>query len=199
MTRTFAVPEALTVIVALACAPLVPLTACQDGPGDPPAAPDQDDASYEVIPPRTWNLIGNGATAGHDELWVEVVPPPDVEQIRPWIGDQPGELLAPDGDAFAGAVDIAGLGPGEHVMLLQADGADVAFAAVPFLRSHPLYLLTSVDWDDSDIVDHELEWHLELHEDHEHLRLTQFVGPYTFTDPYLAADRTEALVDWLDT
>ena len=200
MTRSF--PGLATLLALAPLAPLAPLLSSCPGhaedPGAPPAAPDQDDPDFDVTPPRAWNLIANGATPGHDELQIEVIAPADVEQIRPWLADEPGDLLDGNGATFTGVVDISGLPPGQHQVLLQADGGEVAFAAVPFLRSHPLYVLTSVDWDRSDIEGHELDWHLALHQDHEHLRITQFVGAYTFTDPAVSAERTAELVDWLD-
>ncbi len=187
-------PLLLTLITGvLAC----PTEEVPDDPGDPPAAPAENDAAYDVTPIRTWNLVANAATDGHDVLDLEVVAPPDVGEIRPWLAGEPGDLLVADGDAFRGEVDIASLAAGSHELLLQADGDDIAFAVLPFVRSHPLYILTTVDWDDPDIADHELEWHEQLHEDHPHLRLTEFVGPYTFTESSVSAERAAELVEWL--
>lgn len=163
----------------------------------PPTAPEENDPAFSIEPIRSWNLIGNGATAGHDSVDLEVLAPAGVAEIVPWLDDERGVPLDPDGDAFVGTVDIAGLAAGHHEILLQADGEDIAFAVVEFVRSHPLYILTTVDWDDADISDNELAWHLALHEDHPNLLLTEFVGPYTFTEDNVSEERADELVDWL--
>jgi len=182
---------------------LFPLTACDDETSgtdptdDPPQAPDENDPAYTLGPVRTWNLVGNTATEGHDEIVLEVVAPPDVGEIRAWLDDEVLVTLEPDSDAFRSDVDISGLDPGRYEILLQADGDDLAFAAIEFLRSQPLYIFTSVDWDDADISDNELDWHLSLHDAHPRLLLTEFVGPYTFTEDNTDEERRGELVDWL--
>ncbi len=163
----------------------------------PPTAPAENDPDFFVSTIRMWNLVGNAATEGHDELSLEVVAPSGVAEVRPWVDGAPRDPLQPDGDTFAADLDISGLEPGWHEILLQADGADTAFAVLEFARSHPLYILTSVDWDDADISDNELAWHLTLHEDHPELLLTEFVGPYTFTEDNVSEERADELVQWL--
>ncbi len=163
-----------------------------------PAAPSGDnDPAFEIRRVQEWYLIGNDLTAGEDELQVEVVAPAGTKFVDLWIGDQPGVRLADAGDAFRQIVDIAELAPGTYDVLLAADGSDTAFAKLTFTRSHPLYVLVSTDWDDPDNTDHVLELQEKLHAEHPELKLTHFVGPYTFTAPEVTPERRQVLADWV--
>ena len=169
------------------------------GCGEPtaPVAPDSDDPAFTVDVDRAWSLVANDLTPGHDSLGWSVEAPSGVSEIEVWLD---GELAwgGSGGPSFDGTIDVAGLPPGDYELLFAAQGADMAFARRSLVRSHPLYVLVTVDWDQSNTVDHELEWQEGLHADHPALRLTHFVGPYTFTDPAVAPDRVDLLVAWLE-
>jgi hypothetical protein len=182
-----------TLVLALLALPLL-LAACVAE--TPPAAPDVEDPNFEAVLGRTWNLAPDGLIEGHRLLdWV-VEAPEGVESVAVWLeGEQVSRLAG--GPTFAGTVELEGLAPGEYELLFAEKGAEVAFAMRTFLVSAPLYVLISVDWDRADTIDSELAWQEELHADHPALRLTHFVGPWTFTEPEMAADRMELLVDWL--
>ncbi len=168
------------------------------GCGDPtpPAAPDSDDAAFTVDVDRVWSLVPNDLTTGHDSLGWSAQAPDGVAAVEIWLD---GELVAQveGGPGFDGAVDVSAVAVGEHELLFAAAGADTAFARRSVVRSHPLYVLVSVDWDQANTLDHELEWQEGLHADHPALRLTHFVGPYTFTDPAVPPERVDLLVAWL--
>lgn len=182
---------ATCVIAASACG------SADDPPGDKPAAPAQNDASYGIDGFRDWYLVGNDLTPGNEELAFLVVPPDGTGYIDMWLDDEPGERLdIQDGQHFR-IMDITDLPAGVHEVLLAADGSDTAFARVTFNRTHPLYVIVTTDWDDADTSDAALSLQDDLHAEHEDLVLTHFVGPYTFTDPTVTPERREVLVDWL--
>ena len=101
------------------------------------------------------------------------------------------------GGRFVHERDLTDMPPSEHEVVLAADGAEVGFAAFPLVRTHPLYVVVSTDWDDPDNNDHSLELQEELHTAHPALLLTHFVGPYSFTDPSVSADRRALLAGWV--
>ncbi len=203
MRRTASLRAAPLLVLSLLLAP-----ACggggagdddDDGPSvTPPIAPDQNDPAYTVGRIRNWYLIGNDLTPGQDQLEVQVVAPAGVELVDLWIDQEPGIRLAKTADDFRQLVDISALGPGEHQVLLAADQSDTAFALVTFQRSHPLYVLVTNDWDDPDNSDDSIALQEQLHEEHAELRMTHFVGPYTFTDPSVSTERADYLADWLE-
>lgn len=180
---------------------IVLLVACggdDSGPSaTPPAAPTENDPAFTIEQVRDYYLIGNDATPGQDELIIQVIAPDGVETVDVWLDGGPGIRLADAVDGFAQALDIAELEVGEHELLLAADGADTAFARVTFQRTHPLYVLVTTDWDDPDNNEESLSLQEELHEEHPELRLTHFVGPYTFTDPVIAPERVTRMVEWV--
>jgi hypothetical protein len=183
----------VSLLLAVACAETdVPL------PDHAPGAPSKaDEAGFTIEGLKSWYLVGNTLTPGDDLLEMSIETAEPVEVIDLWVDRE----FAARGHASGGRVDIAvdieALEPGEHEVLLAADGADFAFAQRFFRRSHPLYVVVSNDWDNADNGDPMLERQERLHERHPALLLTHFVGPYTFTDPSLSAARREFLVDWV--
>ena len=190
--------------LVLALAALAALGACggPDGPpppsATPPAAPATDDPAFTVTRVRDWYLISNDLTPGQDQLYVEVAAPDGVEYVDAWVAGQPGVRLQrqPDGH-FLQVFDLVDLGPGDYDVLLSADGADTGFARLTFHRSYPLYVIVSTDYDFSDPSDQALARMDSFHSQHTELRITHFVGPYTFTDPALTDERRQQIVDWL--
>ena len=162
----------------------------------PPAAPGEDDPAYAVGELVSWALVGDPVTPGTDALELRVTPPPDVDGVVAWLDGEDVGDLAPGEGAFELTLGLLDVPIGEHELLLALPGAEVAFAAHRFVRSHPLYVFVSVDWDRANTSDGELAWQSGLHVEHPALRLTQFVGPYTFTDPDVDG-REQLLVDWL--
>jgi hypothetical protein len=146
---------------------------------------------------RAWSLIGNALTPGHDRMDVVVTAPSDVRWVHLWLDDRKPVLLKRFGAEFRASIDVADLAAGAHQVLLNANGRKLAFAKADFVRSHPLYVFVSNDWDDPDNEDATLERQQRLHAEHPELRLTHFVGPYTFTDPSVSAERAEYLTSWV--
>jgi len=183
---------------ALVCLLVGVLFSCS-GPNETiiPVAPPSDAAGWNLTVARLWSAVGDGLTPAHDTLRVEVAGNGSGLPLFLWVdGDSSWELEASSGDqSFDLPLDQ--LPPGEHELLLAEQGAEVALVAREFITSHPLYVVTSIDWDSSDTADGELAWQEELHADHPRLKLTHLVGPYTWTDPELSVERQDLLRDWL--
>ena len=179
------------------------LVACggEDGPppprAEPPAAPAENDPAYAVAGVRDWNLVGNAATPGHDELYLDVTAPAGVEYIDVWVAGRPGERLVLQDGVFLANIAIGDLPAGTHDILLAADGATTAFARLPLRRSHPYYVLMSTDWDFGDPSTQALQRQDNMHDEHPELLLTHFIGPYTFTDPAVTPARRAELAAWV--
>ena len=192
---------------ASVCLISVVLAACGGGDSDDttddlgprPSDPTSNDPAYAVAGVHGWYAIGNAGTAGDDTLRLSVTAPAGVETIAAWIDDRPGVLLARGADRFARDLDLADLGPGDHEVALAADGADVAFAVATFRRTHPLYVVIATDWDFADPSTGALNYQDTLHANHADLKLTHFVGPYTFTDPAVDEARRAELATWVQT
>lgn len=178
------------------------LVACggSSGPRDEkPAAPAVNDPAYAIRPAlKPWYLVGNAATAGQDVMTIIVDAPAGTDTIDAWVADLPPIRLRETEDgAFGAQVSLATLPAGAYDILLAADGKSTAFADVRFHRSAPYYVLVTTDWDFSDPGQLAISYQSQLHLDHPELRMTHFVGPYTFTDPAITPDRQAALVAWL--
>jgi hypothetical protein len=178
------------------------LAACSDSgeppihDGEPEAPSKTDDSRFQLAGARGWYLVGNALTPGDDKLEFTVTGQAQVIDL--WIdGRYVKRATRGSGNRFAFSIDIRALGVGAHRALLAADGERIAFAAVSFQRSHPLYVVVSNDWDDPDNGDDKLERQERLHARHPSLLLTHFVGPYTFTDPAVSPARRAKLVSWV--
>lgn len=185
------------VLVAL----LTAAAGCTDesgAPGGAPLHPGKADSPFEVSGARSWYLVGDALTRGHDRIELAVTgPSDDANRVHLWLdGEHVDSARRTDG-RWELAYDLAALPAGEHELLLSADDSRYAFAAVPFKRSHPLYVAVSNDWDTGDHGDDKLERQDRLHARHPHLVMTHFVGPYTFTDPTVSASRAQHLVSWV--
>lgn len=176
------------------------LVACSET-GEPPVdeaepeAPTKEDGAFQVAGARGWYLAGNALTPGQDKLEFTVAGNASVVDL--WIDGRYTKRATKVGGKFTFSIDIRQLPAGPHRALLAADGARVAFAALPFQKSHPLYVVVSNDWDDPDNGDDKLERQERLHARHPELLLTHFVGPYTFTDPSVSPARRARLVEWV--
>ena len=182
----------------LAAAALVAACGGESGPGGRPTAPAENDPDYRIERVRDWMLIGNAVTAGQDEIEIQVFTPAGVSTVDVWLDDQPGVRLDRAGEGeFRQVLQAGELEVGEHELLFAADGEETAFARRVVRRSHPLYLVVTNDWDDGDNSDASLEQQERLHGFHPELRMTHFVGPYTYTDPTVTPERRQVLTDWV--
>lgn len=174
--------------------------ACGGDGEDPrlaPAAPGENDAAYAVTGLRNWYLVGNDLTPGNDRLDVRVTAPAGVAEIELWIDGEGPLALTADGADFIGSFDVAAQPAGDHQLLFAADRAPTAFARHTLRRSHPIYVIVSNDWDDPDNSNLVLQLQEELHASHPELKLTHFIGPYTFTAPEVSPARRIELVNWV--
>ncbi|MBS1119624.1 MAG: hypothetical protein H6Q90_1852 [Deltaproteobacteria bacterium] len=163
-----------------------------------PAAPDSNDPAFTVRSVKDWYLIGDAATPGQDGMTIFVDAPTGTDYVDAWVGDLPPVRLydQPDG-SFANQLSLADVPAGTHDILFAANGSTSAFARIAFRRSAPYYVLVSTDWDFSDPGDFVIGYQNQMHREHPSLRMTHFVGPYTFTDPVVTATRQATLVTWL--
>ncbi len=185
---------------ALLAVPILAAIACggSEGPSDtPPTAPADNDPAYSIERAQAWYLIGNELTPGQDQLDIEVRAPAGTHTVDLWLDGGAGQRLRRLDASFGASLDLTDVGPGAHELLLAADGGDEAFARVEFNRSHPLYVVVSTDWDDPDNTDDALRLQEELHESHPGLKITHFVGPYTFTDPDMSEERRSLQAEWV--
>lgn len=206
MPRLIPSPALLRACVAVSVASLS-LLACAPGPADddvppplgdsPPMAPADDDPAFEIAGLEAWYLIGNELTEGEDALTLSVLAPSDVVVVDAWVDGEGHRLTAGGDGTFALDLDISDVAPGEIDVLLVADGADTAFARRTFTRTHPLYVLVGTDWDDPDNAPLTYAHQEELHEQFEELRITHFLGPYTYTDPATPDERRAYVTGWL--
>lgn len=181
------------------------LTACgEDGIGPPrqtpPAAPAANDGRFAIEGVHLWYLIGNALTPGQDTISIAVTAPAEVEVVDVWVAGGAGQRLTadPGGQRFTGELAIAALGPGEHDILIAADGAATAAARVVFNRTHPLYFILSTDWDFPEPGQGALDYHDRIRTDHPTVKYTHFIGPYSFTAPAVTVpdERKAELAAW---
>lgn len=177
------------------------LTACGDPDPNPtpPSAPAENDPAYVISGAQPWWIVADAATPTTDDLMTVIVEPPSgTDFIDLWVGDLPVVRLDDIGDGKLGAqITVTDLPLGDHDILLAANGKTTAFAKLPLHRSAPYYVLVTTDWDFSDPGARSLTYQDAMHSTHPEIRITHFVGPYTFTDPAVTAARQQELVTWL--
>ncbi len=167
-------------------------------PTDSPDEPGKEDGvGFQVSGAKAWYLVGNQLTPGDDQLELSIQGPADTQVVDLWLDRKFSSRVRASNGAVHFSLDLANVAIGEHQILLAADGAHIAFSAIRFRRSHPLYIAVSNDWDNADNGDPMLERQVRLHARHPELVVTHFVGPYTFTDPSVSAARRRFLVDWV--
>jgi hypothetical protein len=163
----------------------------------PPVAPSANDVRFTIAGVRRFALIGDGLTEGHDTIVIEVDAPAQVERVDVWVAGRAGVRLDGDDGHFRGSIAIGDLPAGTHEVLLAADGSERAFARITFERVHPYYVLMTTDWDYAEPSDQALARIDRMHEAHPDVRMTHFVGPYTFTDPAVSIERRMQIASWL--
>jgi hypothetical protein len=180
---------------------VVLLAACA---GSEPAIPDdvtppskEDSGEYTLSGARAWYLVGNELTPGDNTLQLAIKGPSSTSVVDLFLDGHYVKRAHRTSTGWKFTVDLTAVAPGDHSVLLAADGSSQAFAQVKFKRSHPLYVAVSNDWDTGDHGDDKLERQDRLHTNHPRMVLTHFVGPYTFTDPTVTPARAQYLVQWL--
>lgn len=165
----------------------------------PPSAPSENDPAYVITGAQPWWIVANKATPVTDDLMTVIVDPPGgTDYIDLYVGDLPVVRLDDIGDGKLGTqITVTELPLGDHDILLAANGSKTAFAKLPLHRSAPYYVVVTTDWDFSDPGDRVNAYQETMHMTHPELRITHFVGPYTFTDPAVTPARQQQLVTWL--
>lgn len=193
--------SAVIAVSVLACGTQAAPTGSEPGVDAPfPMSPGKADsvaAGYSVSGVPAWSIVGNALTPGQEQIAIEVSVPSDVKYAHVFLDESPGVSIKKVDGRWRVSLDVGGLEPGEHQLLFSANGRNQAFAKLTFTRSHPVYVFVSNDWDDSDNEDPTLERQERLHKEHPALKLTHFVGPYTFTDPAVSAERAAFLASWV--
>ncbi|HLU64994.1 MAG TPA: hypothetical protein VKZ63_01885, partial [Kofleriaceae bacterium] len=121
----------LLALLGTACSAATP-----PAPTDAPAPPTKaDEAGFQLAGPRSYYLVGDALTPGDDLLEIEVATAQPVDVVDLWIDRSFAGRAFLDGGAALLTADISDLPPGEHEILLAADGAPFAFAQRFFRRS----------------------------------------------------------------
>jgi hypothetical protein len=161
---------------------------CQKASSDPP---------LRICELRRWYLIGNPLTPGHDSLHFTVDRNKAFHLTKIELDNEVAGSIINTSQGYKITIDISGLDAGSHSLTLFASNKAKPILRWRFVRSHPLYVLFTTDWDSSDSKDAVLRRHIQLHAEHPFLRITHFLGPYTFTDPEISASRKAYLADWM--
>jgi len=177
-------------------------TAACEQPPDPLPAPmvggyTAINTPNSVFDFRVWQLVGNPLTSGDDTLDFRVVLPTGADCADVWLDGEYAGRHTPEGAQSTLHVDITALPVGEHELLLAAPEAAQAFAQRTFQRSHPYYVLVTNDWDDALHDQQALDRQQQLHDNHPEMKMTHFVGPYTFTDPTVTPQERDDTVAWV--
>ncbi len=176
--------------------PAAPVTVV---PSAPPDGSTPDDLGFHVAGAKAYYIVGNKLVTGDAEIVLDVTTPPNTQSIDMFIDGVFAVRSAVGTESFTLRAALASVKPDAHEILLSVTGRSTAFARLPFVLSHPYYVFVSNDWDASDNDPTNKVWTMEqeLHDRHAELKLTHFVGPYTFTDPMVTEARRKEIVAWL--
>ncbi len=172
------------VLIALAVA--VSAFACggyPDPKSTPPDPPSENDPAFTARGLRSWYLIGDGATPGHDELTAIITAPSGTDFVDAYIPGLAPVRMISQSDGFAMQVDIKKVTAGTHEVLFSANGSDAAFASVTLHRSAAYYVMVTTDYDFAEPGNISLMYMERLHTDHPEMVMTHFWAPYTYTAP----------------
>jgi hypothetical protein len=186
-----------------AAALLALLIACGDNGGpttaaEKPAVPQANDPAFELKKVHSWYLLPDGNLAGDQTMKIEVTAPAGSDFVDAWVGPLDPVRLEANGDGtFSGEVSIESVPSGTYTLVFAADGASDAFGAAEFHRSAAYYVLLSTDWDFSDPGAFSLMTFDLIHAYHPAVKMTDFVGPYTYTDPAVTDERRGQISSFL--
>lgn len=185
----------------VACAAEDPADQAQTNPGDKtpavPAQPTDNDPAFTTSGLSAYYLVADGFVEGQNKLDLSIAAPTGTKRIDAWIDRAAHSTLTAGGSGFQGSIDVTALPPGDHELLLSADGKSTGFARLTFTRSKPMYVVVSTDWDSSDTEPFRYKLQEDLHAKHKELTISHLVGPYTFTDPKVTPARRKEIVAWL--
>lgn len=168
-------------------------------PSEPPDGSTPEGLGYRVAGAKGYYLVGNKLVRGDEFVALDVTTPASTTSVDLFIDGAFAVREQTGASSVTVRAPLGKLEPGTHEVLLAATGETTAFARVSFIYSHPFYVFVSNDWDMSDNDPTNKVWGMEqeLHDRHPALKLTHFVGPYTFTDPAVTEARRKEIVTWL--
>jgi len=152
---------------------------------------------FRICGIRTWYLIGNSLTPGANSIQFTVDTNASAGPLEIFIDNQPKDRIIRANNHYTGKIDISDLTIGHHSLIIKPGDHVTPALKWVFFRSHPLYVLLTTDWDTSDSKDAILKLHEELHLEHPTLKITHFLGPYTFTDSAVSPSRREYIANWI--
>ena len=178
---------------------LIVFIACNRGeaPETKPDAPIENNAAFSMSPIKDFYLVPNSHTTAFATMSLEIEAPPGTASLFAWAGPLPPVELTKAGNTFSGTIDLKDVPPGEHELVVSLDKDQIGVLKSAWTQSHPLYVVVSTDWDNSDNREHTFTFQEELHTEHPALLITHFLGPYTFTDPEVTEARKAEIVEWL--
>lgn len=172
-------------------------TACSDDLVKPDA-PGQNDPAYQVDGVGKFYVVNNDASTVDQTMTIFVTAPSGTDEVAGFIGDDGQRFSKQPNGQFAAQFDLEDLPIGAHQIVLSANNSSTGFAAIPFNRSAPYYVLVTTDWDFADAGQQALIYQDHLHTNHPGMRITHFAAPYTFTDPTVTPVRQAEIVAWLN-
>lgn len=176
---------------------LIGCTSFPDPKSDKPTPPDSNDPAFTIRGLHNWYLIGDGVTAGDDQMTIIITPPSGTQYVDAYVGDLPVVRMTEQSDGFSLQLSLANVPGGAYDILFSADGAPTAFARALWNRSAAYYVLVSTDYDFSDPGVNAIDDMNFMHANHSKLRITHFWAPYTYTDPVVTDARRLELDTWI--
>lgn len=162
-----------------------------------PDAPIENNAAFSMTPIKGFYIVPNDLTTSFDTMSLEIEAPSEITSLNAWAGPLPPVQLVKNGNRFSGDIDLSDVPPGQHELVVSVDKDPIGILKATWTQSHPLYVVVSTDWDNSDNREHTFGLQEDLHTEHPGLLITHFLGPYTFTDPEVTEERKAQIVDWL--
>lgn len=163
-----------------------------------PTDPADSSGQAKVQSFRKWNLVGNDLTPGQTNLALVIIDPvTNTQYLDIWIDTVYFGRYTPSAGLTTINPSIESLQTGTHTALVSANNATQAFVKLTFYKSHPYYVLMTNDWDYSDNPDSAITLINNLRTAHPKMKMTSFIGPYTFTDTAVSSSRRTYLVNWV--
>ncbi len=177
----------ITMTIAVACNDTAPVQSQQD--------PMPEDIRISGL--RSWYLVGNEVVSSYDTLRVQLSGIRNVDGITVFLDTVAVDSLRNPGSEYVFEYPLDRISTGRHSLAFSTSDFESHFICTSFIRSYPLYITLTNDWEQADQPDTSLYVQEDLHRRYPELINTYFVGPYTFTDSALSDERKEHIRDWL--
>ncbi|MCU0690220.1 MAG: DUF2334 domain-containing protein [Polyangiaceae bacterium] len=173
-----------------------------NGTPDEPGPLGKADSVDKLKATKSLLIIGNELTVGDSHYDVSMTCS-STTQYHLLLNSRVVATAACSDGTVAFSPDISSLPAGRYAVTVRDSTSSRTLAATRFYRIHPYYVFVSNDWDTPDFArtarDSTESQRLQdaLHDHHPAMMVTQFVGPYTFTDPTVSESRKAQVVGWL--